>query len=179
MTVRRCVPVLLLFVLGALWLFPERFGFRGKRAHAVDGATVIVRDGDTLVAAGQDYRLHGIDAPEYLQICKTASGTDWQCGKEARAALAALVQGRALRCEERARDKFGRIVATCMDGAGNDIASTMAERGLAVSFDGFGRGPYAAEEALAKAARRGLWQGLFEAPASWRARHPRTRVARR
>ncbi len=176
---RRFVPVLLLFVLGALWLLPERFGLPGKPAHPVDGATVIVRDGDTLFAAGQDYRLHGIDAPEYEQPCKTATGTDWQCGKEARTELAALVRGRKLTCEERARDKYGRIVATCVDDKGNDIARIMAERGFAVSFGGFGDGPYAGEEAIAKAARRGLWQGSFEAPASWRATHPRAVVARR
>ena len=34
-----------------------------------DGATVVVRDGDTLKIDGQDYRLYGIDAPEFTQLC--------------------------------------------------------------------------------------------------------------
>ncbi len=172
--------ILLLLVLAVLWLFPEWFGLtNGHPTRTVDGATVIARDGDTLTAARQDYRLHGIDAPEYRQICKTAAGADWRCGKDARNALAVMMKGRTLVCEERARDKFGRIVATCIDDRGNDIARAMIERGLAASFGGFGEGPYAAEESIAKAARRGLWQGPFEAPSSWRTAHPRAPVATR
>lgn len=177
---RRMGSIILLLALGMLWLFPEWFGLGSDRpTRTVDGATAIARDGDTLTSAGKDYRLHGIDAPEYRQTCKTAAGADWDCGKQARTALAALVKGRTLTCEERARDKFGRIVATCTDDRGNDIARTMIGSGLATSFGGFGEAPYAAEEAIAKAARRGLWQGAFEAPSSWRTTHPRAPVATR
>lgn len=177
---RHLRPVVLLVMLGALWLFPEWFGLGTDRpTRKLDGATVVARDGDTLTAEGQDYRLHGIDAPEYRQTCKTAAGADWDCGKAARTELAARAKDRNLTCEERARDRFGRIVATCVDDRGNDVARTMIERGLAMSFDGFGTGPYASEEAVAKAARRGIWQGSFDPPSAWRATHPRMPVATR
>ncbi len=177
---RRFGSVLLLAALAALWLFPEWFGLSSARPTRVaDGAAIIVRDGDTLTIEKQDYRLHGIDAPEFNQACKTATGTDWPCGKQARAELVALIAGRRLACEERARDKYGRIVATCRDDKGNDVARSLIERGLAVSVGGFAQGPYAAEEALAHKAKRGLWQGSFDAPSSWRTTHPRTPVANR
>ncbi len=176
----RVGSILLLLILAVLWLFPEWFGLtNGNPTRTVDGATVIARDGDTLTAAGQDYRLHGIDAPEYAQTCKTATGADWRCGKVARDELAAIVKGRTLVCEERARDKYGRIVATCTDDQGRDVARAMIDRGLAVSFGGFADGPYASDEVIAKGKRHGLWQGTFEAPSSWRATHPRAPVATR
>ncbi len=172
--------ILLLLLLLALWLFPEWFGLTsGRPTRSVDGATVIIRDGDTLAIDKQDYRLHGIDAPEFTQVCKTATGVDWPCGKAARSELVALVKGRTLACEERVRDKYNRVVATCIDDKGQDIARTMIERGLAVSFGGFAEGPYAADEAIAKTARRGMWQGAFEPPSSWRTTHPRAPVANR
>lgn len=177
---RRWGSVLLLLALAIVWLFPEWFGLpRGLPSRTVDGAIIVVRDGDTLTIDKQDYRLHGIDAPEFKQICKTAAGADWPCGQAARTELVALIKGRILTCEERARDKYSRVVTTCMDDHGDDVARTMVERGLAVSFGGFAEGPYASEEALARTAKRGLWQGAFEPPASWRTTHPRTPVANR
>jgi endonuclease YncB( thermonuclease family) len=177
---RRTGVILLLVLLFLVWLVPDWFGLPGSRPiRKADGATVIVRDGDTLKIAGQDYRLHGIDAPEFNQSCKTATGTDWPCGKGAREALVKLVGTNALECEERAKDKYDRVVATCRTASGVDLAQEMATSGLAVSFGGFAEGPYAAEEATAKAARRGLWQGPFDPPSSWRATHPRTPIANR
>jgi endonuclease YncB( thermonuclease family) len=177
---RRWGSILCLIALLTVWLYPEWFGLSNARpTRSADGAAIIVRDGDTLTIEKQDYRLHGIDAPEFNQICKTATGTDWPCGKLARANLVALIAGHKLSCEERAHDKYGRVVATCLDDKGSDIARSMIERGLAVSFGGFAEGPYAAEEALAHTAKRGLWQGAFDPPSSWRTSHPRTPVANR
>jgi endonuclease YncB( thermonuclease family) len=177
---KRAGAILLLGLIFGLWLFPEWFGLSGGRpTRTIDGANIIIRDGDTLTIDKQDYRLHGIDAPEFTQMCKTAAGVDWLCGKQARTELVALLKDRSLNCEERARDKYQRVVATCTDDKGNDVARLMVERGLAVSFGGFAEGPYAFEESQAKAARRGLWQGAFEPPASWRSAHPRAPVANR
>ena len=171
---------MLLALLFLMWLGPGWFGLPGSRPiRKADGANVVVRDGDTLKIGGQDYRLYGIDAPEFTQVCKTASGTDWSCGKQAREALVKLVGTNALECEERATDKYDRVVATCRTASDVDLAREMAASGMAVSFGGFAEGPYAAEEASAKSARRGLWQGTFDPPSSWRATHKRTHVASR
>ncbi len=141
--------------------------------HAAKGEAITIRDGDTITIGAQDFRLHGIDSPEYNQICKDAANNALPCGKAARAELAGLVRGHTIACEGRAKDKYQRTVATCRDETGRDLSRTMAERGLAVSFGGFAEGPYAAEEADAKRARRGLWSGSFDPPSSWRAEHPR------
>jgi endonuclease YncB( thermonuclease family) len=171
---RRLGIIAAFLLLGALWLYPEVFGLSSDGpTQSASGDTIKVRDGDTLTIGTQDHRLHGIDAPEFKQICKDAKGADWACGKVARAEMQALIKGHTIACEERARDKFHRIVATCRDESGRDLARTMAERGLAVSFGGFAEGPYGAEEADAKTAKRGLWQGGFDPPSSWRSGHPR------
>jgi endonuclease YncB( thermonuclease family) len=45
----------------------------------------------------------------------------------------------------------------------------MVRQGWAVVF-GYGRN-YRAEQAEAKAAKRGIWAGTFTTPAEWRQRH--------
>jgi endonuclease YncB( thermonuclease family) len=171
---RRLGVFAALILFGTLWLYPEWFGLSSEGpTQSAGGDKIIVRDGDTLTIGTQDHRLHGIDAPEFAQICKDAKGNDWPCGKLARAEMQALVKGHTIACEERARDKYQRVVATCRDESGRDLARTMAERGLAVSFGGFAEGPYASDEGAAKAAKRGVWQGTFDPPSSWRSGHPR------
>ncbi len=170
---RRWLSVFLLVTLILLWAFPERFGISPPPTRSASGATITVRDGDTITIGTQDYRLHGIDAPEFSQTCTDGAGAAWDCGKLARTELAGLVRGHTISCEERAKDKYSRIVATCRDETGRDLARTLAERGMAVSFGGFAEGPYASEEADAKLAKRGLWRGSFDPPSSWRAGHPR------
>jgi len=47
-------------------------------------ARPIVSDGDTLTVDGTKFRLHGIDAPEFNQICLDEKGQEWNCGVAAR-----------------------------------------------------------------------------------------------
>ena len=170
---RSAVSVLLLTALAVLWIYPEWFGLGQVETRSAAGETIQVRDGDTMTIGALDHRLLGIDAPEFSQTCKDEKGLDWSCGKEARGALVALVTGHTIACEERARDKYNRAVATCHDEQGRDLARMMAARGLAISFGGLTEGPYADEEAQAKAAKRGLWRGPFDIPSEWRVTHPR------
>ncbi len=169
---RRLLPFAFLATLAVLWLYPEWFGLVQGESHSSSGAPIKVRDGDTIAIGTQDYRLSGIDAPEFNQSCKDEKAADWPCGKQAKAELSSLVSGHELACEELAHDKYQRIVATCRDEDGRDLARTMIERGLAVSFGGFAEGPYATEEADAKRGKRGVWQGSFDPPSSWRSTHP-------
>ncbi len=164
---RRVALLLLLCGLFGLWLIVDTQG----ETRSARGDRVIVKDGDTISIAGLDHRLHGIDAPEYRQICKNGAAQDWQCGVAARTALVALVSGKVLTCEERARDKYQRVVATCVDDKGRDIARALAEQGMAVSMDGWSEGPYAGEVEIARAKMIGIWQGRFDPPATWRTEH--------
>jgi endonuclease YncB( thermonuclease family) len=149
--------VLLLAGLAVLadWLLKEDLSGAARAA-----------DGDTLVLNGEHVRLKGMDAPELAQTC-TRDGGDWPCGREAKAALAAALREGAVACTFSERDDYDRPLAQCTV-SGADLGALMVRQGLAVAF-----GAYHAEEAEARAARRGLWAGSFQRPADYRADHRR------
>lgn len=123
-----------------------------------------VADGDSLVVDGARIRLKGMDAPELAQTC-TRGGAIYPCGREARDVLARLVDGHAVSCESRERDRYERALATCVAG-GVELNRAMVEAGWAVSH-----GDYREAEAAARRAKRGLWAGSFERPQDWRRLH--------
>jgi endonuclease YncB( thermonuclease family) len=138
---------------------------RGPRAPGHRAAPVIF--GDSLEIAGMRIRLHGIDAPEREQDCRDASGKTYSCGRAAMRALIAAINGRSVTCTPVEVDRYNRDVATCaVEGA--DLGETMVRGGHALDYARHGRGRYAAAEREARAARRGLWAGTFETPATWR-----------
>jgi len=126
-----------------------------------------VVDGDSLEIAGVRIRLHGIDAPERDQNCRDAEGRGYACGHAAARALAAVVAGRGVTCTPVEVDRYNRDVATCT-ADGVDIGETMVRAGHALDDPRHSRGRYAAAEREARDARRGLWAGEFERPATWR-----------
>ena len=131
---------------------------------AVSGKARVV-DGDTLEIGGVRIRLHGVDAPESRQTC-IAAGRRWPCGERATRALAGRIAGRTVACEERDRDRYGRIVAVCRHG-GQDVNAWMVSQGLALAYRRYSR-DYVAEEASARDARLGMWRGDFVPPWDWR-----------
>ena len=66
---------------------------------------VIVKDGDTIKVAGVSYRLDGIDAPEFDQMCIDDHADPWSCGVEARDKLVQLIGKRDVKCEDLGPDK--------------------------------------------------------------------------
>ena len=82
-------------------------------------ATVI--DGDTIEIQGERIRLHGIDAPESGQQCRTRDGEAYRCGQQASFALADMVGRQTVRCVEIDRDRYGRMVGKCQAG-GEDLS---------------------------------------------------------
>jgi endonuclease YncB( thermonuclease family) len=134
--------------------------------HADVSGPAAVIDGDTIEVGGNRIRLHGIDAPESAQDC-LAGGRLWRCGRHATRALRGRMADRSVACEEWDRDRYGRVVAVCRLG-GTDLNAWMVSEGWALAYRRYSR-KYVAEEALAKAARRGLWRGEFVAPWNWRA----------
>ena len=121
-------------------------------------------DGDSLMLAGSEIRLQGIDAPEARQSC-TKAGVAWDCGRQAARQLAGMMRNGRSRCEAYDRDKHGRLLAICWVGE-VEINRWLVEQGWAVSF-----GRYHAAERDARKARLGLWAGEFEQPRDWRAQH--------
>ena len=141
----------------------EPLGQRSSDATLSGPARVV--DGDTLEIRGTRIRLHGIDAPESAQRCR-AAGHVWPCGREATHALSGRIAGRTVVCEERDRDRYGRVVAVCRAG-GEDLNAWMAAAGWALAYRQYSR-RYVAEERAAKAAHRGIWRGEVVAPWEWR-----------
>lgn len=131
---------------------------------AADAVRVV--DGDSLELGGQRVRLKGIDALELHQTCRDAGGAGIACGQEARAALAALVADGPVRCSDEGTDRFGRTLARCKNGRGEEINRALVREGWALAFAGDPR--YAAEERAARQARRGIHAWAFVPPAEWR-----------
>jgi len=123
-----------------------------------------VADGDSLVIGGERVRLAGIDAPELAQIC-TRDGTSYACGRDARMALEELVDGKAISCRHRERDRYGRILGYC-DAGGVDLNREMVRAGWAVAY-----GDFDGVEREARQASRGIWAGAFDRPQEWRQQH--------
>ncbi len=133
-------------------------------AATLSGSARVV-DGDTLDVGGTRVRLHGIDAPESGQRCRSA-GQAWACGREASRALAAFIGSRAVACHERDRDRYGRVVAVCrLDG--RNMNAWMVAQGWALAYRRYSL-DYVQAEAAARAARRGVWRGEVVAPWDWR-----------
>ena len=132
-----------------------------NRPEIIQNGSFYVIDGDTLSARGERLRLKGIDAPEYRQRCQR-NGADWACGEEARKALATMIKTGAPECRGRERDRYGRLLVTCVAGDA-DINAAMVRSGMAVSYGG-----YASEERSARQAKAGLWASDFERPSDYR-----------
>jgi endonuclease YncB( thermonuclease family) len=140
----------------------------GRADKRIDEAGAVrVVDGDTIRIGTRRVRLYGIDAPEHAQSCADASGRHYRCGDEAAAALTRLIGDARPDCAERDRDRYGRSVAVCRIG-GRDLNRAMVAEGWAVAYSQYSR-DYERDEAAARQARRGVWQGSFERPDQYRA----------
>ena len=135
-----------------------------EAATVVGVASVI--DGDTIEIHTQRIRLHGIDAPEASQSCDL-DGKPWGCGQASANALADYIGRRTVTCEARDRDRYGRLVAACSVG-GASISAWMVREGWAVAYRRYSQ-DFVADEAAARAAKRGIWRSAFIVPWEWRA----------
>jgi len=145
-------------LLGILALLASKLN---NRPELVQTGNFYVVDGDTLSINGERLRLKGIDAPEYRQRCRR-NGADWACGEDARKALVTIVKTGRPECRGGERDRYGRLLVTCMIG-GADINAAMVLSGMALSYGG-----YAAEELKARQAKAGVWASDFERPSDYR-----------
>ena len=130
--------------------------------YVVDGDSVWVRSVDR--GARGKLRLLGIDAPEVCQ----------PLGPQARDALRRLALNQPVQVTVRARDRYGRALATVhrtQDGL--DLSQAMAAGGWAWvdRYRGWHK-PYQEDEDAARAAGRGVFaQAGAESPADFRRRH--------
>ena len=137
-----------------------------SHAHAdVTGKPRVV-DGDTIHIGKTKIRLHGIDAPEMKQTCRTSKGKEQMCGQLAKQALEWLVKGQEVTCEGDKRDRYKRLLAVCFVGPLN-INQQMVTDGWALAYRKYSM-DYVRAETFAKSRREGLWRGEFAPPWEWR-----------
>ncbi len=134
------------------------------RAPIVGRAVVL--DGDTIQIGSQRIRLWGIDAFEAAQQCNGSTGRN-ACGAHATRELAELTSNHEVICSYRDTDAYQRIVALCRVGS-TDLGAHLVRRGLAIAFIRYSQ-DYSPDGAVARAERRGAWEGNFIPPTNYRA----------
>lgn len=144
--------------------------FEATAAPLIEGRASVI-DGDTIDIQGTRIRLSGIDAAESSQSCLDASGAAYRCGRDAAFRLDDMLKGKVVRCVEKDRDRYRRIVAECFfthqtEGEVN-INATMVVRGDAVAYRKYSK-DYVSHEDKARSLRRGMWRGEFQMPWDWR-----------
>jgi endonuclease YncB( thermonuclease family) len=118
-----------------------------------------ILDGEKLRIGQTDLRLFGIVPPQLAA----------SFGPQARTELDALAGGQSVSCQIRDRDKDGRLLATCTNSSGIDMALDLLKHGLAVSARGSLVGTelatsYSAAEQAAQNQKIGLWSVPVNAP---------------
>lgn len=141
---------------------PVYDSFPARAVRVKDGDSVIVRRRNGRLS---EIRLAGIDAPELSQ----------PGGRDAKAALKRLLNGREIRVDVTDRDRYNRLVAMLWTGQ-TFVNAEMARSGHAWAFARYLPDPrIRAAHDEARAAKRGLWS-LPESeqvpPATWRMTHP-------
>ncbi len=134
-------------------------------------ASPIVRDGGTLELADAAYRLDGIDAPAFDQVCIDDHADSWTCGVDARDQLASLIGGREVHCEDLGADATtrNRHIGICtVEGETISLNQLLVRQGFALNLEPSAKGRFKEDEAGAKDNRRGLWKGCFAAPQEFR-----------
>jgi endonuclease YncB( thermonuclease family) len=133
-------------------------------------AETIVSDANTLQQGAVKYRLDGIDAPEFDQVCIDQHADQWTCGVEARDQLRSHIGDRAVRCEDKGPDpafRNRRLGVCSVEGEPGSLNQWLVQQGLALNSDP-ARDRFKADEADAKDKQKGLWKGCFVAPSDFR-----------
>lgn len=139
------------------------------KADALTGRATVI-DGDTIEISGQRIRFNGIDAPEGEQSCRNGKGQSYACGRAAANALDKfLAASRPVSCQFVEWDQYGRFVGNCARADGKSIQQWLVANGHALDWPRYSHGAFAAQEATARASKRGVWRGEFQRPWEWRA----------
>lgn len=129
---------------------------------------VRVMDGDSIVLGETRIRLEGIDAPETTQTCGLRTSGQWRCGEGALRQLIKLINNRPVLCTDLGLDKYRRTLGRCFAGNTN-LNAEMVRTGYAWAFVRYSQ-TYVVQEAEAKAAHAGIWQGEAQPAWEYRAR---------
>jgi endonuclease YncB( thermonuclease family) len=123
-----------------------------------------VVDGDSLEINSKRIRLTGIDAPEYMQSCKTDKNKKYNCGNKSKEFLKELIKDKTITCISHSKDQYDRDLCTCY--ANNiDINKELVRTGHAIAYL---ESNYYKDQEYAKQNKLGIWQGDFIHPRLFR-----------
>src|ERR1700754_4961013 len=128
-------------------------------ASQASAATATVRDGGTLQLGNVTFRLDGIDAPAFDQLCIDEHADSWTCGIEARDQLTKLIGGRQVRCDDLGPDPAfkKRHIGVCkVEGETTSLSQLLVRSGFALNVEASATGRFQVDEARAKEDRQGL-----------------------
>ena len=146
---------------------------RSPTGPKIKGSVTGLVNGNTFLFNGDVVRLYGIDVPDLKQNCKANGNMSYACGEQALAELDAFLNGKEVVCALGDKDASGVYMATCYVDE-EDVAALMVHDGWAVA-DKKQSQKYVEEEKSAYLRKAGLWNGKFEAPWVWRAKHVNTK----
>ncbi|MBR1841302.1 MAG: thermonuclease family protein [Alphaproteobacteria bacterium] len=128
-------------------------------------AEIKVVDGDSLEIGERRIRLDGIDAPEFMQMCRTQNNEEYACGQKALEFAENFLKSGNPECHcLLQKDKYKRELCECFVN-GESLNKALVAAGWAVAY----REPaYLAAQDEAEEHKRGLWQGKFMRPALYR-----------
>lgn len=172
----RATGACLALLGGLLFIAPNVEPLAGGQSYGPFVPNII--DGDTLGNGTERFRLVGVDSCEMGQPIKFPDQEgELNCGYFARAFVEEFIGGQKVTCYDQGARSYERIVARCFVGDGwpsmeTDIGAFAIYSGWAVPTEHAGalfHARYLMEYMIARAARRGTWNGLSVLPSVWRA----------
>ncbi len=167
-----CSPLRLMLLLAATMLL----------ANPVWAANPVVRDGNTIQLGDTSYRLDGIDAPEFDQICIDAHADAWTCGVEASEQLTKLIGGHQVHCDDLGPDKTHRkrhIGICTAEGDTTSLNQALVRQGFAISRQPSAKGRFErgrdGRQGRPPGPLEGLFRGAARIPAWQKGRRPARR----
>jgi len=133
----------------------------------ISGVVSKVQDADSITISNTSIRLQGIDAPELGQDCLDQSGQAYPCGQYAAGILREMILNKSVRCDVTGIDSYQRTLAICYRG-GVNLNQYLVAQGWAVAFEKYDT-QFVSTQRMARLSKKGLWQGEFVRPDSFRA----------
>ena len=165
--------VIILIIICSIFFILTYNDVKSEEIKEISGNAQII-DGDTIKINAKKIRLHGIDAPEFKQMCKKPYLTiiffsfhkDYPCGKISTEKLKKKVNNKVIKCKILDIDRYKRLIGECYKKNLN-LNSWLVSNGHAVAYRKYSK-KYVAHEDIAKKDKLGLWAGTFEMPWDYR-----------
>ncbi len=165
--------VIILIIICSIFFILTYNDVRSEEINEISGNAQII-DGDTIKINSIKIRLHGIDAPEFNQMCKKPYLTiifftftkDYPCGKISTQKLQKKINNKVITCKILDVDRYKRLIGECYKRNLN-LNSWLVSNGYAVAYRKYSK-KYISNEINAKNEKKGLWQGKFEMPWDFR-----------